>query len=219
MKRAYTIGGQTVTLKSTVHTWFVYKAQFGRELPEDMRRAIKLQELRSEESDEVKSAALLGEEYRLFLQLLWAFADEGTEGLPPFEAWLRTIDGVDIADVVKTVAELYTSTMKPDRRNRAINGGEDDGGMITTEEMAASLLGIGVTVADMKELTVGQAVNLIHAHIRAVKAAHGEEIPDPEKQYRTAKEIVTMIDSGEITDYDKQDYERLKKAVRAWENG
>lgn len=217
MKISYEIGGRTLTLRATVHTWFAYKEQFGRELAEDMERAIALDGLRNKEPDEVKSSLMFGEECRLFLQLLWTFADDGTPELEPFEDWLESISGVDIVDVVRTVSELYASTMKPDRKNRG--GGGGDSGSLTVEELAEMLLSCGVTLSDMRELTVGQAINLIHAHVRSVKRARGEDVPDPEEQYKRLKEAVELIESGAVEDYDVKEYERVKKKLKEYENG
>ena len=72
MRKYYEIGGRRVTLKSSVHTWFLFKGEFGRELSEVISRAIALDELRQKESDSEKCAVFLGEEYRLWLSLLWA---------------------------------------------------------------------------------------------------------------------------------------------------
>lgn len=217
MKKAYEIGGQTVTLKSSLHTWFTYKATFGRELAEDMERAIAADRERRAESDDVRRAVLYGEECRLFLQLFWAFADEGTVGLPPFETWLGGIEGVDIADVVKVVSTLFGATVQPDRRNRG-KSGERSSGSICTEAIADNLLGLGVSIADMRDLTVGQAINIIHEHVRNVKRAKGEDVPDPEEQYRILKEAVEMIESGQVTNYGREEYERVKKKLAEWES-
>lgn len=217
MKVSYEIGGRRLTLRANVHTWFVYKAEFGRELAEDMQRAIELDSLRGKEPDRVKSSAMYGEECRLFLQILWTFADEGTEGLGSFEDWLESVNGADMVSVVRTVTELYVSTVKPDKRNRAHGGKDGDG--FTTEELAEMLLSLGVTISDMRELTVGQALNLLYARARSNSRASGKSVSDPDKQYRILKEIVSAVESGEITDFDPKEYERIKRAVEEWERG
>lgn len=218
MKRSYDIGGRTLTLRSTVHTWFNYKAQFGRELAEDIKRAAELDEQRKAAGD-VESAKLYGEECRLFLQLLWAFADEGTPDLPPFDRWLKTVGGVDMPSVVETVTELYISTMRPDKRYRVLSDGED--AQITTEELAEMIYSSGADTMALKELTVGMALNLTHAHINSMKRAKGETVSDPEKQYRQLRGILDAYERGEIPpeSIDRQELERIRKAVREWEDG
>lgn len=218
MKRSYDIGGRTLTLRSTVHTWFAYKAQFGRELAEDIKRAAELDEQRKAAGD-VESAKLYGEECRLFLQLLWAFADEGTPDLPPFDKWLKTVGGVDMPSVVETVTELYISTMRPDKRYRVLSDGE--GTQITTEELAEMIYSSGADTMALKELTVGMALNLAHAHINSMKRAKGETVSDPEKQYRQLRGILDAYERGEIPpeSIDRQELERIRKAVREWEDG
>lgn len=217
MIRNIEIDGRTVTLKSSVYTWFTYKAGFSAELPEDMARAIAIDGQRAKELDDVTRAALLGQEMRLFLQLLWAFASEGTPGLPPFEAWVQDIENIDITEVIKTITELYTATIKPDRRNRG--SGSEDGGAVSTEALADMLLDVGVSIGDMKNITVGQAINIIREHVRRVQRSKGEQVSDPDKQYRQIKEIVELIESGKVTDYDPKEFEELKKALREWEDG
>lgn len=222
MRRSYDIGGRTVTLRANVHVWIAYKAQFGAELPEDIQRAAALDAERSKCTDQIQAAALLGQEYRLFLQILWAFASEGTEGLPPFDRWVKTVGGVDIADIVRTVTDLYIRTMKPDRRYRV--GGEKSGegeGSITAEELTEMLYSTGADSTALKDLTVGMALNLVHAHVNAARRAKGEKVSDPEQQYKQIKEMLDAIESGEIPmeSVDMKEYERLKKAVKEWEDG
>lgn len=217
MIRSIEIDGRTLTLKSSVYTWFTYKASFGAELPEDMARAIAIDGQRAKELDDVTRAALLGQEMRLFLQLLWAFASEGTPGLPPFEQWVQGIESIDITNVIKVITELYTATIKPDRRNRG--SGSGDGGTISTEALADMLLDVGVSISDMKNITVGQAINIIREHVRRVQRSKGEQVSDPDRQYRQIKEIVELVESGKVTDYDPKEFEELKKALREWEDG
>lgn len=219
MRKLYEIGGRRVTLKSSAHTWFLYKGEFGRELSEDLERAIAINALRAKEADEIKKARLFGEEYRLWMGLLWAFAAEGTPRLMPFEDWIKTIDGVDLAEIVKIVTELYFPTIKPDRKNRGLSDDEDESGGVCTEELVDDLLSVGVTIEDMRDMTIAQALNIFHAHIRRIKRARGEKDTDPEEQYRALKEAVELIESGEVTDYDPKELERVKEKLRRWENG
>lgn len=225
MRKYYEIGGRRITLKSSVHTWFLFKGEFGRELSEVISRAIALDELRQKESDSEKHAAFLGEEYRLWMSLLWAFAAEGTPGLAPFGDWIQTVGGVDLADVVTTVSELYTSTLNPDRRFRGgfdddnEDGTEDDMTGISTESLIDDLLGVGLTLNDLRDVTIGQAINLINEHIRGLKRSRGEKETDPEEQYKALKEAVELVESGKVENYDPKALERAKRKLRKWENG
>ena len=219
MKVSFDIGGRTLTLRSTVYTWFAYKAQFGHELAEDLKRAVELDGQR-EVAGEVESAALYGEECRLFLQVLWAFADAGTPGLPPFDAWLKTIKGVDMPSVVKVVTELYIDTMKPDKRYR-MRTEDGDTTSLTTEELAEMIYSTGADSMALRDLTVGMALNLAHAHINSIRRAKGETVADPEKQYKQLRGILDAYERGEIPDscIDKAELERVRKAVKEWEDG
>ena len=206
-------------LRSNVHTWFAYKAQFGRELAEDLKRAMELDEQRGN-APKVEGAALYGEECRLFLQILWAFADEGTPDLPPFDVWLKSVSGADMPSIVGTVTELYISTMKPDKRYRAASS-DGDSTSLTTEELAEMIYSTGADTMALRDLTVGMALNLAHAHINSMRRAKGETIADPEKQYRQLKDILDAYERGEIPDssIDKAELNRIKKAVKEWEDG
>ena len=208
-----------MTLRANVHTWFVYKAQFGREMGEDLKRALHLDEARDMAEDETESAALYGEECRLFMQLLWAFAREGTDDLPPFEKWLKGIGGVSMPQVVLTVSDLYISTMRPDKKYR-IGEKPESGGTLTTEELAEMIYSSGADSLALKDLTVGMALNLAHAHANSVKRARGESVSDPEKQYRIMRGILDDYERGTITDgdIDPEELEKIKKAVREWES-
>lgn len=219
MKKTYEIGGRTLTLRSNVHTWFAYKAQFGRELAEDLKRAMELDEQRGN-APEIEGAALYGEECRLFLQILWAFADEGTPDLPPFDVWLKSVSGADMPSIVSVVTELYISTMKPDKRYRAASS-DGDSTSLTTEELAEMIYSTGADTMALRDLTVGMALNLAHAHINSMRRAKGETIADPEKQYRQLKDILDAYERGEIPDssIDKAELNRIKKAVKEWEDG
>lgn len=219
MKRSYDIGGRTLTLRSNVHTWFAYKAQFGRELAEDLQKAMELDKLRTG-AEGAEEARLCAEEYRLFLQLFWAFADEGTPDMLPFDRWLTTVSGADMPDIVLTVTELYVSTMKPDKRYRT-HTEEADGSMLTTEELAEMIYSTGADTMALKDMTVGMALNLIHAHVNAVRRARGGNVSDPEKQYKQLKAVLESIERGEITenDLDPKELANIRKAVKEWENG
>lgn len=219
MKKTYEIGGRMLILRSNVHTWFAYKAQFGRELAEDLKRAMELDEQRGN-APKVEGAALYGEECRLFLQILWAFADEGTPDLPPFDVWLKSVSGADMPSIVGTVTELYISTMKPDKRYRAASS-DGDSTSLTTEELAEMIYSTGADTMALRDLTVGMALNLAHAHINSMRRAKGETVADPEKQYRQLKDILDAYERGEIPDssIDKAELNRIKKAVKEWEDG
>lgn len=220
MIKSFDIGGREVALRANVHTWFVYKAQFGREMGEDLKRALHLDEARNAAPDEIEEARLYGEECRLFMQLLWAFAYEGTDGLPPFERWVKNIGGVSMPQVVATVADLFIATMKPDKRYRIGQADSGDGGTLTTEELAEMIYSSGADSLALKDLTVGMALNLAHAHANAIKRARGETVSDPAKQYRIMRGILDDYERGALTDedIDPAELEKIRQAVAEWES-
>lgn len=209
-----------MTLRANVHTWFVYKANFGREMGEDLKRALHLDEARNNAADEIEEARLYGEECRLFLQLLWAFAYEGTDGLPPFEKWLKSIGGISMPQVVEMVSELFISTMHSDKRYRLGQKSDSDGSSMTTEELAEMIYSTGADSMALKDMTVGMALNLAHAHANAIKRARGEKVSNPEKQYRIMRGILDDYERGVLTDedIDPAELDKIKQAVAEWES-
>ena len=207
-------------LRANVHTWFVYKSQFGREIGEDLKRGLHLDEARNSAADEIESARLYGEECRIFMQLLWAFAYEGTAGLPPFDMWVKSIGGVSMPEVVATVADLFIATMRPDKKYRIGQADSNDGGSLTTEELAEMMYSSGADSMALKDMTVGMALNLAHAHANAIKRARGEAVSDPAKQYRIMRGILDDYERGALTDDDLDPAElaKIKQAVAEWES-
>jgi hypothetical protein len=53
----------------------------------------------------------------IYLQALYVLAEEGSGELPPFVDWLSEIESADMPDIIKTVSDIYLSTLKPDRKN------------------------------------------------------------------------------------------------------
>lgn len=110
MKKTYTIDNKEVILKASLYTQIAYKAYFGHDLLGDL---VKADELLKEKDYESRTEGRI-----IYLQALYTLAEEGSgETLPPFTDWLKSINGIDSADLIKTVSELYLSTTKPDRKN------------------------------------------------------------------------------------------------------
>lgn len=110
MKKTYTIDNKEVILKASLYTQIAYKAYFGHDLLGDL---VKADDLLKKKSYESRTDGNI-----IYLQVLYVLTEEGSaEELPPFKEWLKNIGGIDYADLIKTVSELYLSTTKPDRKN------------------------------------------------------------------------------------------------------
>ena len=83
-----------------------------------------------------------------------------------------------------------------------------------------SLLECGLSLADMRSITLGMAANIIAEHTKREKIRRGIKISDPETEYKKLKENETMIDSlykqGNIKE---EKYKAFKKQLADWENG
>lgn len=109
MKKTYNLGNKTLTLKASLYTQIAYKAEFGHDMLGDLSRADGL--LKSKDSDDNLDGRII------YLQALYVLAEEGSGELPPFADWLSEIEGADMPDIIKTVSDIYLSTLKPDRKN------------------------------------------------------------------------------------------------------
>lgn len=218
MTKTYEIDGRRVTLKANAHAWIRYKAEFGSELPEDIEKAIATDEMRQQAKNGVERGRLLGEEYRLYLQILWVLICEGTSGTPCFEEWASGVSGLDLPGAVQIVTELFISTMRPDKKYR-VGQGKGDGSRLTAEELIEMIYATGADSMALGDLTVGMAINLVHAHINSIRRARGEQVPDPEKQIKIFRGIIADVDSGAIPPeaIENEELERMRRAVKEWD--
>ena len=76
----------------------------------------------------------------------------------------------------------------------------------------------GLTVADMEKFSYGMLINYCYAYDRQVRRNRGEDVPDPEVQYKKLKKIEPLVEkrykNGEIT---KKRYEEFKSKLERWE--
>lgn len=133
MEKNISIGGKDVTLKASVFTQFTYKNVFGKDMTADLVRANELGEKsgRIEPLGEsgtgfllddaiVRKADMLeisGDIDRIYLQILWTLAKEGDPAIPTFEKWLKSIEYIDMNEVMPAVIEVMSASMKVDRKN------------------------------------------------------------------------------------------------------
>lgn len=76
----------------------------------------------------------------------------------------------------------------------------------------------GLTVADMERFSYGMLVNYCYAYDRQIKRNQGEDIPDPEAQYKKLKKIEPLVKekylNGKIT---KKRYDEFMSKLERWE--
>lgn len=78
----------------------------------------------------------------------------------------------------------------------------------------------GLTIRDMRSISLGMAINIISEKKRRDKIRNGIEVSDPEAEYKRLKENEKMIDSlYEQKKISKEKYNAFKKSIADWENG
>lgn len=108
MTRKFLIGSEQYILKASLYTQISYKAHFGADLLADLVKADKLLSGNLEDQHGGRI---------IYLQAFYVLALEGEGDMLPFTDWLRSVDGADMPEIIKTVAELYASTTRADRKN------------------------------------------------------------------------------------------------------
>lgn len=126
MNSSINICGNDVPLSASVYTQILYKNTFGKNLISDLNRAGKLSdEISLKDCDSTEAEALSLEEYHeksgeidvIYLQILWTLAKEADSSLPTFEKWLKSIEHIDMFDVIRTVTAVISESMTVDRKN------------------------------------------------------------------------------------------------------
>lgn len=205
---------ETYILKASLHTFLSYKAFFGTELLDDLAQAKK--NLDSKEHDDQCDGCLT------FMQVLYVLINEG-EGIDePFLDWISNIDSnhINLPEIVSVVSDIYTKTIRPDKKNRSKNSIKDEfASTMTIEEMSDMLLGMGVRISDFHDITFGMAINMLWEHVRSDKRKCGEKVEDLERRYKIMKAnlpaLTELHDAGKVSD---EEYERYRKEIEAWES-
>ena len=198
MKQTVEIGGRRYTLCASVYTIVLYRGLFGRELLDD----------------------LLSGEDGAYIRVFYVLACEGGSEIAGFEEWADNtkITAEDMANIILSVSQLWTAAARVSRRNRAQNSGSD-GTPVRCDELCVMLLSAGLTLSDMHSLTLGMALDILHERIRSIRRANGEQVTDPEEQYRIAvgnlPDVRAAYEAGTVS---REDYERYIEAIRRWED-
>lgn len=192
-------------------TLVIYKREFFCEFLNDLQRVSKdrlkwiLPETAVECSEDV-------------YKILWAMAKTADETIPPPDDFLDQFDNFPVFDIW---GEIYEDViLRSIRYDKKYKLGENNSrrSSVSTEEIIARFLEYGLTLHDLRDLTVGMGINLMHANSDLQRMRNGETVPDYEKQYRVLKAQEKNVEekyrNGEIT---KQKYDSFKEALRQWE--
>lgn len=104
MEKIVKIGGKDFTMKSTAANMLKYKAQFGRDLLEDiseMQSAMK-----ADGSFDFSAVDL-----EVLYNMVWLLIKAADPSLPPPLEWLDTLDTFPLKDVAAEAMTLYIESM------------------------------------------------------------------------------------------------------------
>ena len=200
MTRTFKTKKRTLTLKASLFTFVEYKSEFRRELLYDLASG----------------------DWQTYTRILYVLCCEGMEMIEPFDEFINNIfldDDAKLEDIIRIVSELYTDAIKISRRNRSFSAEtDDDSAPMPISELCVMLFGVGLSMSDFHDITLGFALDILHDKARSIRRANGEQIQDPEHQYKCMKADQPLIEQmhkdGKISDAD---YQRYMKAITDWE--
>lgn len=212
MRKSVSIGGRKIPFEFTIFTLVIYKREFFCEFLNDLQRVSKdrlkwlLPETALECSEDV-------------YKILWALAKTADETIPPPDDFLEQFDKFPVFDIWGEIYEdVILRSIRYDKKYKLGEKNNSGQSSVSTEEIIARFMGYGLTLHDLRDITVGMGINLMHANSDLQRMKNGETIPDYEKQYRVLKAQEKNVEekyrNGEIT---KQKYDSFKKALRQWE--
>ena len=202
MEKAILISGEYIRFKATGGMFYRYKAQFGRELLDDLEKA-------------AEGVAELDTLYNI----IWTLAKTADDSIPPPDAWLDSFEIFPVLDIYHELQDIILGNIKVDACNRAL-GDSDEGDRMSTEDFVALLSMLGVSIADMDRFTYGMLINLTHSHTRLKMQMAGKQVANADEQYKQLKNIEPLIDErykkGEI---GQKEYLNFKAQIENYERG
>lgn len=212
MRKSVSIGGRKIPFEFTIFTLVIYKREFFCEFLNDLQRVSKdrLKWLLPETALECSKDVY---------KILWALAKTADETIPPPEDFLEQFDKFPVFDIWGEIYEdVVLRSIRYDKKYKLGEKNNNSRSSVSTEEIVARFMGYGLTLRDLRDITVGMGINLMHANSDLQRIRNGETVPDYEKQYRVLKAQEKNVEekyrNGEIT---KQKYDSFKEALRQWE--
>ncbi len=212
MRKSVSVGGRKIPFEFTIFTLVIYKREYFCEFLQDLQRVSKdrlkwiLPETALDCSEDV-------------YKILWALAKTANETIPTPEDFLEQFDKFPVFDIWDEIYEdVILKSIRYDKKYKLGEKNNSSRSSVSTEEIVARLMGYGMTLHDLRDITVGMGINLMHANRDIQRISNGETVPDYEKQYRVLKaqekNVEEKYKNGEIT---KQKYDSFKEALRQWE--
>lgn len=113
MEKILTIDGRQVKFKSTGAFLLRYKAQFGRDVLQDI---FKLQDAIDIETKQLKDISAL--DLEVFYNIVWSLAKTANPDIPPPMEWLDSFGEFPLADILPEVMELVTASLKSTAKSK-----------------------------------------------------------------------------------------------------
>lgn len=110
MERVVTIGGQPYKMKSTAANLLKYKAQFGRDLLEDI--SIMQGAMKPDGSFDFSVLDL-----EVIYNMCWLLLKAADPSLPPPMEWLDTLDSFPLHEAAGAAMQLYVESMGGKSKN------------------------------------------------------------------------------------------------------
>ncbi len=115
MEKVVNIGGVEYKMKSTAANLLKYKAQFGRDLLDDIGNLEKAQIMG--EDGTVVAWDFSRVNLEIIYDMVWLLIKAANPELPPPMEWLDTLDSFPLSDAAGAAVQLYADSMRGTSKN------------------------------------------------------------------------------------------------------
>lgn len=116
MEKTIVIDGKEIRLKSTGATALRYKAQFGKDLFQDLLKMAGLEKVMNKESSEIDPKDLEQLDFEVFYNIIWILAKTADDTIPEPIAWLDEFDEFPMMEIIPELHELIFASMKSSKK-------------------------------------------------------------------------------------------------------
>lgn len=142
MERTITAGGKPYKIRASAGALIIYKAQFGREYPEEL----------ADIGDDENKAYIVG------CRLLWAMARSVRDKLPTPDEWLRLFKKKELKEALLVSQLLFEISLGNGEKDR-------DGDDFSSEQLMASAALCGLGMDELNSLPLGMTIDTISRYM------------------------------------------------------
>lgn len=142
MERTITAGGKPYKIRASAGALIIYKAQFGREYPEEL----------ADIGDDENKAYIVG------CRLLWAMARSVRDKLPTPDEWLRLFKKKELKEALLVSQLLFEISLGNGEKDR-------DGDDFSSEQLMASAALCGLGMDELNSLPLGMTTDTISRYM------------------------------------------------------